>query len=309
MARVVLAAAFVCACAGAAPAEQAKPTAPAAKRVAAAKFDSARAWAHLERQVKFGPRPAGSPALADTRKYLIGELKALGLVVREQAFVGKTPAGDVPMVNLIATIPGRRPDRIVVASHYDTKRAPFRFVGANDGASSTAVALELARVLRDSAPELTLEVLLLDGEEAVNWDWAGTDNTYGSRHYVSAGQADGSLKSLKALVLLDMVGDVNLMIRRESLSTPWLVDVVWAAAARLGHRAVFSSELTTVEDDHVAFLRAGVPAVDIIDLDNPTWHTAEDDLKHVSQKSLQIVGDVVLAALPDIQQRLAQNSR
>ena len=307
MFRVALAAAFVCACAGPVPAEQAKPSAtpPPARPAAAARFDAARAWAHLERQVKFGPRPAGSAALADTRRYLIAELKALGLAVREQTFVGKTPAGDIPMVNLIATIAGRRPDRIALASHYDTKRAPnFRFVGANDGASSTAVVLELARALKDSNPELTIELLLLDGEEAVNWDWAGTDNTYGSRHYVSAGQADGTLKGLKALVLLDMVGDVNLVIRRESLSTPWLVDAVWSAAARVGQRSVFSNELTTVEDDHVAFVRAGVPAVDIIDLDNPTWHTAQDDVAHVSRQSLQIVGDVVLAALPDIQQRL-----
>ena len=305
LARTVLTSALIAACAGAAPAEQAKPAAPL-KPGAAEKFDSARAWAHLERQVKFGPRPAGSPALADTRRYLVAELKALGLAVREQPFVGKTPAGDVPMVNVIATIPGRRADRIALASHYDTKRAPnFRFVGANDGASSTAVVLELARALKDSRPEFTIELLLLDGEEAVNWDWAGTDNTYGSRHYVSAGQADGSLKGLKALVLLDMIGDVGLVIRREALSTPWLVEAVWAAAARLGHRGVFSNELTTVEDDHVPFVRAGVPAVDIIDLDNPTWHTAQDDLAHVSRQSLQIVGDVVLAALPDIQQRLA----
>ena len=100
------------------------------------------------------------------------------------------------------------------------------------------------------------------------------------------------------------------MIRRESLSTPWLVDAVWSAAARLGHPGVFSSELTTVEDDHVPFVRAGVPAVDIIDLDNPTWHTAQDDLAHVSRQSLQVVGDVVLAALPEIQQKLvAQKPR
>ena len=112
------------------------------------------------------------------------------------------------------------------------------------------------------------------------------------------------MKSLKALVLLDMIGDVNLVIRRESLSTPWLVDAVWSAAGRVGQRAVFSNELTTVEDDHVPFVRAGVSAVDIIDLDNPTWHTAQDDMAHVSRQSLQIVGDVVLAALPDIQQRL-----
>ena len=273
-------------------------------------FDGARAWAHLERQVQFGPRPSGSPALTATRQYIVEQLKALGIAVREQTFVGKTPAGDIAMANVIATIPGRRPARLAIASHFDTKRSTaFRFVGANDGASSTATLLELARTLKDSQPEFTLELLFLDGEEAVNWDWAGTDNTYGSRHYVAAGQADGSLKTLQALILLDMIGDRDLRIRRESMSTPWLVDVVWSAARRVGHGQTFSSELTTVDDDHVPFLRAGVPAVDIIDLDNATWHTAQDDLAHVSRQSLQIVGDVVLAALPEIQQRLASQPR
>lgn len=268
-------------------------------------FDGARAWTHLERQVQFGPRPAGSPALTETRRYFIEQLRGAGVTVREQSFVGKTPAGPVPMVNVIGTIAGRRTDRVVLASHYDTKRAPFRFVGANDGASSSAVLLELGRVLAASQPEFTIELLFLDGEEAVNWDWAGADNTYGSRHYVAAGQADGSLKTLRALVLLDMIGDSDLLIRRESMSTPWLVDIIWSAASRLGHRSVFSPELTTVEDDHVPFLRAGVAAADVIDLDNPTWHTPQDDIAHVSRQSLQVVGDVILVALPDIQTTLA----
>ena len=209
------------------------------------------------------------------------------------------------MTNVIATIPGRRPERIVLASHYDTKRAPFKFVGANDGASSTAALLELGRALAGSQPAFTIELLFLDGEEAVNWEWAGTDNTYGSRHYVQTAQKAGTLAGVKALVLLDMIGDRDLVIRRESYSTPWLVDAIWAAAARAGHGGTFINELTTVEDDHVNFVRAGVPAVDVIDLDNPTWHTAQDDLAHVSPKSLQIVGDVILAALPAIEQRLA----
>jgi Zn-dependent M28 family amino/carboxypeptidase len=102
-----------------------------------------------------------------------------------------------------------------------------------------------------------------------------------------------------------MIGDRDLRIRRDANSTPWLVDVIWAAAARLGHSGTFSSELTTVEDDHVPFLRAGVPAVDVIDLDNPTWHTAQDTMDFVSARSLQVVGDVVLAALPEIEKRLA----
>jgi Zn-dependent M28 family amino/carboxypeptidase len=277
---------------------------PAARPAPA--FDSARALEHLKRQVAFGPRPSGSAPLKATREYILAQLKAAGVATRQDAFVARTPAGEVSMANVVATIPGRRPDRIVLASHFDTKIArDFKFLGANDGASSTAALLELARVLQGQPRDFTIELLFLDGEEAVNWDWQGNDNTYGSRHYVDAAQKAGTLAGVKALVLLDMIGDRDLVIRRDSNSTPWLVDIVWAAAARAGHRATFSNELTTVEDDHVPFLRAGVPAVDIIDLDNPTWHTAQDDLEHVSARSLQIVGDVVLAALPDIERRLA----
>jgi Zn-dependent M28 family amino/carboxypeptidase len=279
---------------------------PAAQRAAVMKFDAARAWTDLQRQVEIGPRPSGTPAIAKTRQYILAQLKAAGIRAQEQAFTSNTPAGPLAMVNVIGTIAGKRPGRIILASHYDTKRAPFRFVGANDGASSTAALLELGRALARSQPGFTIELLFLDGEEAVNWDWAGTDNTYGSRYYVQAAQKAGTLAGVKALILLDMIGDRDLVIRRESYSTPWLVDIIWAAAARAGHGGTFINELTTVEDDHVNFVRAGVPAVDVIDLDNPTWHTAQDDVAHVSQKSLQIVGDVILAALPALEQRLAK---
>jgi Zn-dependent M28 family amino/carboxypeptidase len=207
---------------------------------------------------------------------------------------------------VIATIPGRRPERIVLASHYDTKIArDFRFVGANDGASSTAALIELGRALKGRQNELTIELLFLDGEEAINWEWRGNDNTYGSRHYVQSAQKAGTLGTLKALVLLDMIADRDLVIRRDSNSTPWLVDLIWDAAGRIGQRQTFSNTLTTIEDDHIPFLRAGVPAVDIIDLEYEAWHTAQDDLDRVSAKGLQIVGDVVLAALPEIETRLA----
>jgi Zn-dependent M28 family amino/carboxypeptidase len=277
-----------------------------AQRATGVTFDGARAWTHLQRQVGFGPRPSGTPALNKTRQYILDQLKAAGIRAQEQTFTATTPAGPVSMTNIIATIAGRRSERIVLASHYDTKRAPFKFVGANDGASSTAALLELARVLGASQPAFTVELLFFDGEEAVNWDWAGTDNTYGSRHYVQAAQKAGTLGTIKALVLLDMIGDRDLLIRREAYSTPWLVDAIWGAAARLGHGATFVNEPLAVEDDHLNFVRAGVPSVDVIDLDNPTWHTAQDDLEHVSQKSLQIVGDVILAALPAIEQRLTR---
>ncbi len=273
------------------------------------RFDGNRAFEHLQRQVAFGPRPAGSAALAECRRYIQAQLKSAGIDVREQAFDASTPAGRVRMINLIATIPGTRADRIAIATHYDTKLfKEFRFVGASDGASSTAAVLELARVLKARRNEFTIELLFLDGEEAVV-EWRGDDHTYGSRHYVQAARKAATLASLKALVLLDMIGDRDLTVRRDTNSTPWLNEAVWASAARLGHRTTFLDDYTTIDDDHIPFLRAGVPAVDIIDLDYAAWHTAQDDLDHVSARSLQIVGDVVLEALPDIEKRLAMPAR
>lgn len=270
------------------------------------KFDSSRAWAHLEAQVAIGPRPSGSPEIVRTRQYIAAQLKAAGLQAREQAFTAQTPNGPIEMVNLIATIPGRRAERLVIGTHYDTKLfREIRFVGASDAASSTAVVLELGRVLKDAQPEYTIELLFLDGEEAVVDWYTNNDNTYGSRHYVQAAREDGSLAGVKAFILLDMVGDKDLRISRDSNSTPWLVDIVWEAAARIGHRARFPDSLTTIDDDHIPFVRAGIPSVDIIDLDYPAWHTANDTLDAVSAGSLQIVGDVVLEALPEIQRQLS----
>lgn len=268
-------------------------------------FDSSRAYEHVRQMVALGPRPAGSPANGRTREYLIRTLAATGITAVEQPFEVDTPIGRVRMANVVATLPGKRADRVVLASHFDTKLfREFRFVGANDGGSSTATLLELGRVLKARPRDYTIELLFLDGEEAFRPEWAGTDHTYGSRYYVEAAKKAGTLGSLKALVLLDMVGDRDLAYRRESNSTPWLTDIIWSAAARLGHDRHFLAERTPIEDDHVAFLEAGVPAVDIIDLDYAPWHTAGDTLDQVSARSLQVTGDVVLAALPDIERRL-----
>lgn len=272
----------------------------------AAKFDSSRAYEDLRRQVGFGPRPAGSMALAQCRQYILAQLKAAGIQAREDAWDAMTPLGVVKMVNVIATIPGKRTDRIAIATHYDTKLfRDFRFVGASDGASSTAGVLELGRALkaRDNN-DYTIELLFFDGEEAVV-EWTGTDHTYGSRHYVDAAKKAKTLGGLKALVLLDMIGDRNLNLRRDSNSTRWLVDLIWGSAGKLGYRASFPLEDVTYEDDHLEFTKAGVPSVDLLDLDYPQWHTAQDDLDHVSARSLQVVGDVILDALPQIEKRLA----
>ena len=264
-------------------------------------FDSNKAWEHLRQQVSIGPRPSGTPANLKNRDYIKAQMSALGIKVTEQPFDGATPLGPVKMVNLIATIPGKSPDRIVLASHFDTKLfRNLRFVGASDGASSTAALIEIARVLK-ARKELpfTYELLFLDGEEAVI-EWQGNDNTYGSRYYVEAGRKAGSLKSIRAFILLDMIGDRNLTIRRESNSTRWLTDIVWGVAKKLKQPA-FMDEETTVEDDHIPFLKAGVASLDIIDLDYQQWHTADDTLDHVAARSLQIVGDVLVEALPQIE--------
>jgi glutaminyl-peptide cyclotransferase len=160
-------------------------------------------------------------------------------------------------------------------------------------------------VLKSRQNEFTIELLFFDGEEAVVDWYRNNDNTYGSRRYVEEAQQAGTLIGLRALLLLDMIGDRNLTIRRDSNSTSWLTDTVWASAANLRYQANFLSEETTIDDDHMPFIRAGIPSVDIIDLDYPAWHTAQDDLDQVSARSLQVVGEVVLDALPQIEQRLS----
>ncbi|MEW5982222.1 MAG: M28 family peptidase [Acidobacteriota bacterium] len=267
-------------------------------------FDGGRAFEHVRALVGFGPRPPGSSALEQSRQYIRTQLGAMGVKVADQRFEASTPLGAVPMVNLRATIPGVRPDRLVIGGHYDTKLfRQFRFVGANDGGSSTAFLIELARVLKARKNPLTIELVFFDGEEAFI-DWVGTDHTYGSRHYVKEATRTGELSSIKAMILVDMIGDRDLNVLREPRSTTWLTDLIWESAKALHLGAYFLDERLDVEDDHVAFLHAGVPAVDIIDLDYAPWHTPEDTLDKVSARSMEIVGAVLLDALPKIEARL-----
>jgi glutaminyl-peptide cyclotransferase len=271
------------------------------------KFDGQRAYEHIRQLVTIGPRVAGSPGAARARDYIKAQLNTLNVSVEEQAFDVKTPLGLTRMVNLRATLPGEKGTtgpRLLIAGHYDTKLFQDEvFVGANDGGSSTAFLIELARVLKERKLALPIELVFFDGEEAVI-DWhQRNDNTYGSRHYVAAAQQDGSLKDIRALILVDMIGDRDLQIRRETNSTPWLTKIIWDEARRAGRRE-FVDEPFEVEDDHLPFLRAGVDAVDIIDLDYAAWHTPGDTLDKVSPESLQAVGDVVLGALPEVMQRL-----
>jgi glutaminyl-peptide cyclotransferase len=271
------------------------------------KFDSGRAWEHLRQLVAIGPRPSGSAAIEQTRKYIKDQLAAAGLTPIEQTWDEQTPIDKVKMVNLSVTIPGARKERLVIAGHYDTKLyRQFRFVGASDGGSSAAFLLEIARVLKARRNPLTIEILFLDGEEARLPDWSGTDNTYGSRHYVETARRDGSLGTLKAMILVDMIGDRDLAIRRDTNSTPWLTNVIWETAKQKDLDDYFVDDATKVEDDHLPFVAAGIPSVDIIDLDYEAWHTSKDTLDACSARSLQVVGDVLVAALPQIEAHLTK---
>ena len=267
-------------------------------------FDSARAFTHLKAMVDFGPRPSGSDALRQTRAYITRQIAAMGLTVQEQAFTATTPNGPVDMINLIVTLPGRRPERILFTGHYDTKLfKDIKFVGASDGASSGAFLIELVQALKDQPREFTYEFVWFDGEEAVAAWNLNTDSTYGSRFYVQQATKAGALSTIKALILVDMIGNKNLKIERDSYSAGWLNGIVWGAAKKLGKRQ-FADVDTTIEDDHVHFVKAGIPSIDIIDLnkyiEDGHWHTASDTLANVSAASLGVVGDVLLAALPEI---------
>ncbi len=299
----------------AAPNATATPETEQAKKTT--EFSGERAFNHVKTQVEFGPRPAGSAALEKTREYLIKELKSYGLKVALDEFTPTTPQGKVKMKNIIAELPGESPNFIAIASHYDTKPyKEFTFVGANDGGSSTGALLEIARVMAadKTKRKFTYQFVFFDGEEAFCAEWSeclnGKDHTYGSSHMVERLRAAKQLEQIKALVLLDMIGDKDLTIPREQNSTGWLVEAIWGTAAELGHRKQFPSRPFSVgDDDYMRFLEAGVPAVDIIDFEyggpaNPYWHTKEDTLDKVSAQSLKVVGDVVLLSLPKIEAQI-----
>jgi len=270
-----------------------------------ASFSGGRAFEDLKRLVALGPRPSGSKALAEARQQILHELRQAGVAAEEDRFVATTPAGSVPMVNVIGKIPGARRDVVIIAGHYETKRfADFPFVGANDGGSSAAFLLEMARVLAQRKNEFTYWLVFFDGEEAFE-EFTETDGLYGSRHLVQKLTSDGELSRIEALILVDMIGDARLNIHREDSSTPWLTKMVFQTARRLGYEKYFRDDPRAYVDDHVPFLNAGVAATDLLDFDygpnNRYWHTAQDTLDRCSPASLTIVGRVVLATLDELE--------
>jgi len=296
---------FMSAVAGAPP----KPAdeAPPAEKTGG--FDGKRAYEQVVKQLSFGPRPAGSPALAKLQDYLESELKSYGCAVEADSFSADTPAGRLPMKNFLVKIPGPKPGIILLGTHYDTKRLE-NFVGADDAGSSTGVMLEMARLLcgQKQPGKYAVWIAFFDGEEAVNREWADPDNRYGSRQMAAKLAVDGNLTKIKAFLLADIVGGRNPHFKRDGESTKWLKDLVWSEAQRLGYGDVFVKDQTNFGgDDHYSFTARHVPSVDIMDLDTandvPYWHTPEDTIDKISPKTLAMVGHTILESVQQLQKK------
>jgi Zn-dependent M28 family amino/carboxypeptidase len=271
-------------------------------------FNSDRAMQYTRDIVGFGPRPLGSTNHKKVEDYILAHLK--GDDVEDDSFTIDSTEGKFPVRNIIAKYPGTKEGIIVIASHYDTNW-PLRninYVGANDGASSSGLLLELANQLRSKKRDgYSIWLLWDDAEESMRLPWYDPEALYGVRHVAQKWAADGTIKKIKAFLLEDMIGDADLDILRDENSTPWVVDLIYQSATHLGYQSHFFLQTTGMEDDHRPFMDLGVPSADIIDFtygyNNVFWHTADDTLDKLSPKSLEIVGMVTLQTVQLLDQK------
>jgi glutaminyl-peptide cyclotransferase len=270
-------------------------------------IDTKRAFQYTREVAAFGPRPIGSENHRKLERYIVDHLK--GDQVEDDAFTADTPEGKFPVRNILAKFPGSKDGIIVIFGHYDTNY-PLRnsgYVGANDGGSSTAILLEYANHLRGKKRDgYSVWLVWTDGEEAVK-TWTDTDSVYGARHLAEKWEKDGTLKKIKALMVMDMIGDADLNIDRNTKGAPWLLDLIYTAAERQGYQSHFYARQGAIEDDHIPFFNRGVPTADVIDLDygynNVFHHTPQDTMDKLSPKSLEIVGDTILETIRLLDQR------
>jgi len=263
-----------------------------------------RAFQTLKDFVALGPRYSTSPGHAKAEQFIVSRLKAAGApTIEEDKFTAQTPAGAFPVNNILAKFPGSKDGIIVIAGHYDTNYSlrNTSYVGANDGGSSVAVMMEIAKALGAHPPQgYSIWLLFTDGEEAFV-EWSATDGLYGAKHMAAQWSRNGTADRIQAFLLLDMIGDKQLGTERDTNSTPWLVEVVSRAAQRLGTESHFFVRPNSLLDDHLPFAAAGIPAVDLIDLDygfdNIYHHTTEDTPDKCSAASLRITGDVVMETI------------
>jgi hypothetical protein len=268
--------------------DRAPAVAPAVPKATADRFDAPRAFALIRRELSYGQRPAGSATL-----------RRLAEVLRRELPNGRFEpvTGHPGLRNVVGTLPGRAP-AIVVGAHYDSEYHPKGFVGANDSAAGTAAVVELARDLRSSSGR-EVRFVLFDGEE----EGPGCPNARfdrcalrGSRAYVAAHR-----REVGQMVLLDYIANRGVRLPHEGSSTPALWARVRAAANEVGVGAVFPpTDQVTIYDDHTPFLRAGIPAVDLIDFSYRYADGLQDTIDKLSLASLDAVGETVFELVSEL---------
>ncbi len=266
-------------------------------------FDGQRAFAEVEALVQFCPRDAGTPEGWKAADHIFKRLESFGVDAEIDSFQDMTPEGEKTFRNVMGRIPGKTDEWIILGSHFDTMPGIENFQGANDSGSSTGILLELARMSAGLKPDVGILFAFFDGEEGIA-HYAPGDGLHGSRHMAAQLQQANEHKRIKAMVLLDMVGDRDLHFTIPYNSSRDLVKEVFDVAHTTGHRNRFSLSRSIITDDHVPFLNIGIPSIDIIDFRfgsepglNDHWHTEADNLKNISAESLGITGDITLALL------------
>ena len=269
-------------------------------------FSGEKALGHVQKLVALGPRPPGSPAIEKARAYIAETLTTYGWRIERQAFTDDTPRGKVSFVNLIADFAAPKSgastqSKFLLCSHYDTKTfETIRFVGANDGGSSTGALMEMARVL-SLHPELAakIELVFFDGEEAYE-SFTDTDGLYGSRYFAKKLLDEKRTGAFRGGILWDMIGDRDLTITLPPDSPTELARGIFDSATALNQRSHFSYFANGITDDHTPLNATGVTTIDLIDFDFEWWHTVGDTMDKISAESLQTVGAVTAYFLSQV---------
>ena len=264
--------------------------------------DEKKAKAYVEKSVSFGDRYSGSEAILAYGNWIMETLKSIpGILLSTEVFQEETVTGPLSFRNIIAEIPGKSRDYVIVGAHYDTKRfSSFSFPGANDGGSGVSALLLIAENIAKNKKMLpySLRIVFFDGEEC-QVEYGEKDGLHGSKYH--AENLYRRKGKCRAMILLDMVGDSDLCITPPENSHPELVRLFENSARYLNKTAFTGKFRGEMLDDHVPFLRKGIPAIDLIDFsygpDNVFWHTPEDTAERVSGKSIAVSADLVTGML------------
>ncbi len=315
-------------------------------RAATSPVNGSKALQHAGAICEKSPRPPGSPALVDVGNYIKGQLADMGLKPQEQVFVhpqDRDPRLKLPFRNIWVEIPTKNQEPktapiLVIGSHYDSKlcmghpnqQHNFEFIGAVDGAGSSGLLIELARVLKERNNVPNIWLVWFDGEESLDFKWNDERALFGSRHFVKKMAQDkerfpgGLSKRMRVLVLLDLVGASDYKIDRDLASNPELIEIFAEAGRQLGESSRMFKTESSMVDDHKPFIVQQVKCIDLIDLHyrgpdddgkppHPDfaawWHTQHDTFDKLSAEGLQFAGDLVWAALPMIEQRFYADKR